>query len=774
MRKNKRSKIRILLYLILTVFISTILTAGILTVYCYNLSIQIENRFSGRKWSIPSKVYSDSLLLYPGQHFQRWAILDKLIRLGYHKVSHPPENMGEYVQDNRSLTVFLRHLDAPDRQREGFPAKITFSGDQITSIKNVSSFKNIPLLEIEPEEIMLFFGPERERRELVSISQVPEHVIQAVLSAEDSRYYSHKGMDYRGILRAFYVNLRHVSIKQGGSTITQQLVKNYFLTPERSYSRKFKEMLMAITIELMYEKDEILEIYLNEIYLGQKGSAQVNGIGEASYFYFDKPVSELSVPEAAAIAGLIRGPNRYSPYVNLERCKARRNQVLKTMYKNNWIDDVRFHTSMIAPLTPVGYQAYGKKAPYFMDYLSEQLQTLYSSDDLSSLGLSIYTTLDTEVQNAAETALKKGLEKLDTLHPDRSSAGTESKLQGIVIVMQPQTGYILAMVGGRDYNVSQFNRAVHARRQPGSAFKPFVYAASLDTYTPASLLSNVPKQYDIDGKIWEPKNHTEFPQEHVRMRTALAKSINLATVDLAMNIGLDKILETSKTFGFSTLETIYPSVALGAMPVIPLEMARAYCPFAANGILPYPLSLKEVKDEASQTLQMRHMKVSRAISPGKAFLVNSMLQSVVEEGTAISLKYRGIDYPVAAKTGTTNDTRDAWFIGFTPDIMALVWVGFDDGSPVKASGSSAALPIWTGLMSQLPQHISKNAFMKPPSVVKKVICSETGMLAVKNSCPQPVEEFFLKDNVPENACTEHQTHNPIKQVIDDFKDIFKP
>ena len=774
MRKKKRSKIRILFYVAITAIASFLLTAAFLTIYCYTLSVHIEKRFSGRKWSIPSKVYSDTLLLYPGENFKRSVIFDKLDRLGYHKVSHAPEKMGEYNTKGNTLTVYLHELKMPEHNRLGFLAQIRFENNQIYSIKNLSSGKGIPLLEIEPEEIMLFFGPERERRQLVSINQIPKPVIFAILAAEDSRYYTHKGMDYRGILRAFLVNLKHASIKQGGSTITQQLAKNFFLTPERSYIRKLKELFMSVTMELMYEKDEILEIYLNEIYMGQKGSAGINGIGEASFFYFDKPVSELTVPEAAAIAGLIRGPNRYSPYVNLERCQARRNQVLKTMYKNNWIDEMQFHSSMIEPLTPAGYHTYGKKAPYFMDYLTEQLQTLYPSEDLSSLGLSIYTTLDTDVQNAAEIALEKGLSGLEASIPELLTENPEATLQGVVIVLQPQTGYILAMVGGRNYPTSQFNRAVHAKRQPGSAFKPFICAASLDTYTPASLLSNVPKTYEIDGTIWEPKNYAEFPEEFVRMRTALAKSINLATVDLTMNIGLDKILETSRDFGFTTLEKIYPSIALGAMPVIPLELARAYCPFAANGILPYPLSLKLVTDENDMTLEMRHMKVSRAISPGKAFLINSMLQSVVTEGTAISLNHMGIDYPVAAKTGTTNDSRDAWFIGFTPDVLALVWVGFDDGSSIRASGSRAALPIWAELMSQLPQYISKNQFTKPPNVVKKVVCSQTGFLAIKNQCPEPIEEFFLIDNVPEKFCVQHQAHNPIKQVFDDFKGIFKP
>jgi len=764
----------------LSFFSALVLIAG-MAIYSYTLSSQIEQRFSARKWSIPSKVYSDTLLLYPGQQFKQSVILDKLVRLGYHGVSRIPEKPGEYSHDKKTLTVFLRELKTPEQSREAFPVTLAFEDNRILSISNYADAAPIGLLELEPEEIMLFFGPEREQRRLISIKQVPDHVIHAVLAAEDTRFYSHKGMDFSGILRAVYVNLRHAGIRQGGSTITQQLVKNYFLTPERSFTRKFKELCMSVTLEVMYEKDEILEIYLNEIYLGQKGSAGVNGIGEASVFYFDKPVTELTVPEAAAIAGLIRGPNRYSPYKDAERCRVRRNQVIEAMHRNNWIDDMQYHQAMIAPVTPAGYKAYGKKAPYFMDYLAEQLKTLYSADDLSSLGLSVYTTLDIDVQNAAEAALEKGLSRLEALSPNLKNPDPKSRLQGVVIVMQPQTGNILAMVGGRDYHASQFNRAIHAHRQPGSAFKPFVYAAALDPYTPASLLSNIPKTYDIDGIAWKPKNFSEHPDKYVTMRTALARSLNIPTVDLAMNCGLDKIGETSKEFGFSTIKTVYPSIALGAMPVIPLELARAYCPFAANGILPFPLSLKEVADEKNQSLERRHMQIARAISPEKAFLVNSMLQSVVNEGTAASLKHRGVSYPVCGKTGTTNDSRDAWFIGFTPDILALVWVGLDKGESSTLSGAKAALPIWAELISQIPQHVSGNGFTMPQGVTKSVICAKTGMLAVKNGCPEPVEEFFEIDQAPTAFCSEHRAAqvldhvtNPFKQVIDEFKAIFNP
>ena len=648
--------------------------------------------------------------------------------------------------------------------------KIAFDGNRIISIVDLNSGHPMSILELEPEEIMLFFGPKRERRQLVSIDQVPQNVIHAVLAAEDHRFYEHKGLDPIGILRAIYTDLRHGSIRQGGSTITQQLVKNYFLSPERSLIRKFKEMFMSITIEMMYNKNEILEIYLNEIYMGQKGPEAINGIGEAAVFYFGKPVNQLSLAEAATLGGLIKGPNHYSPYINKDRCMKRRNVVLKAMYEQGWISDEELNTALALPVKAVGYESYGKKAPYFMDYLSDQLTALYSSQDLSSLGLSVYTTLDTQVQMAAENALKKGLDALEKSNPALSRTDPKKKLQGAIIVMQPKTGYVLAMVGGRNYSVSQFNRITQARRQPGSAFKPFVYLSGLDKFTPASILSNKPRTYEINGKEWTPQNYSPMMEECVTVREALAKSINLATVDLAMQVGIDHIVKTARSFGFSTPMKPYPSIALGAFEVIPLELARAYCPFAADGVLPFPLALKEVLDDSGNILEQRHMSIKEVTTPEKAYIMSSLLHSVVVKGTASSLKERGITFPVAAKTGTTNDYRDAWFVGYTPNILALIWVGFDDGDPIYATGSKAALPIWADLMNALPQYVSGEWFRMPPGVVKAMTCPESEQQIIEDKCPHPMEEYFLAGHVPEGYCPVYRHGNSLERTVNEGKD----
>ncbi len=746
--------------------------AGVgLAAYGFSLSKEIEKRFSGRRWCLPSKVYSDTTLMYPGQNLNRDLLEKKLDHLGYLQVLHIPRKKGEMRASPSALEIYLNDLMAPHVIRKGFPVKVHLARNAIESMENMETGEQVSLLELEPEELMLFFGPDREQRRLISINQVPRDVRHAVLAAEDAHFYEHHGVDLWGILRALYQNVRHGDIREGGSTITQQLAKNYFLTPERTIRRKLKELLMALTMETMHQKDEILEIYLNEIYLGQKGSVSVNGIGEASFFYFNKPVTDLSLDEGATIAAMIRAPGIYSPYQDKDRCQQRRNWVLRRMRRQGWISEEQLMAAQARPVEMAELEHYAKKAPYFLDYLAQQLKTLYPEEVLASLGLSIFTTLDTQVQMAAERALERGLARIERANPSLKRAEPERKLQGAIIVMQPKTGYLLAMVGGRNYGESQFNRATQARRQPGSAFKPFVFLSGLNRFTPASWLSNEPRTYMIDGKPWEPRNHTPMSEARVTMRAALAKSVNLATVDLAMQIGIDHVINTASAFQFTTPLRPYPSLSLGAFEVIPLELARAYCALAADGVLPNPLSLKEVLDEKAQILERRHARVQSVTTPAKAFLITSMLRTSIEEGTTRPLGEMGISFPVASKTGTTSNMKDAWLVGYTPDILALVWVGFDNGDPIHASGSAAALPIWADLLNAIPQHVSGQWFRVPPGVETRIICPESGRLASKQ-CPNPREEFFLTETPKEN-CPIHKAWDPLKQVIQGVKDLFK-
>jgi len=736
-------------------FVVGILGVLAASLYCWQLTGRVEKRFSGRKWQIPSVIYSDTTLLYPGRKIHWPSLHEKLTGIGYRESASAPRKKGDYRPVKDGLEIYLNDLTVPGKIRFGFPVLLTFKGGGIDSMVRRDSGQAIPILELEPEALMRYFGKEREIRQVVAIDEIPESLQYAVMAAEDARFYTHHGIDPRGILRAVYTNLRHGAIRQGGSTLTQQLAKNYFLTPERTFSRKLNELFISLAIEFKYGKDEILGIYLNEIYFGQKGSASVNGAGEAARFYFNKRVQDLTLAESATIAGLIKGPNLYSPYKNMERSRKRRNVVLASMRKNGWITEQERQEASKKPITVSGFQAYSQTAPYFLDYVSSQLRELYPTTTLTSLGYSIYTTLDTQVQAAAERALKKGLANMEMKNSKLRRSVPEKRLQGAIVVLQPRTGNILAMVGGRDYRISQFNRATQARRQPGSCFKPLVVSVLLDRFTPADLLSNEKTDYIVDGKTWTPKNFSAEPEKQLSVRDMLRISSNRAAVDMLVRGGLKQVAKKVKAFHLSTPVAPWPSMVLGASEVIPMDLARAYAVFASDGIQPYPLSLKDVVDETGELLVGRHMQIDSVLSPGEAFLITSMLEGVVKNGTGRSLSRYGIDFPVAGKTGTTNNYRDAWFVGYTPDLLALVWVGFDNNDPIYATGGTAALPIWAELVSALPGYISGNAFSPPPDVVKIKVCRESGQRAAGFRCPDVYDEYFLESNTPDTTCPIH-------------------
>jgi len=764
-----------------SLFKKLILIGGVLLVltmataagYCWYLSGHIENRFSGRKWDIPSTIYSDTTPLFPGKQVDLSAFEKKLKNLEYQKKEARPEKKGEYRLTGTGVELYFKDLHLPGHIREGFPARLEIKNRRIHNIRRMDTGASLPLVELEPEVIMQFFGKERELRRVVSMSQVPEYLVHAVLAAEDHRFYTHFGVDPAGILRAVAANIRHGGIRQGGSTLTQQLAKNYFLTPERTFRRKLHELLIAVTLEIKYSKDEILEIYLNEIYLGQKGSASINGVGRAADFYFGKPVENLTLSESAIIAGIIKGPNLFSPYTHPDRCRDRRNQVLAAMFESGWITEDQLAEAMARPIETVGFEKYRRRAPYFLDYVSGQLEALYPQTTLSSMGFSIYTTLDPEVQDAAETALANGLARLEAGLPALRRNDPEKKLQGAVVVMQPRTGNILAMVGGRDYATSQFNRVTQSRRQPGSCFKPIVTAALLDLFKPSDLLANRKTTYLINGRDWTPENFGEIPGEAVSVRDMLRLSCNRAAVDMVVRGGPDTAVKQISRFNFSTPMQPYPSIALGAFEVIPLELARAYCAFAADGVLPFPLSVRDVIDENGTLLVRRHVDIQAVLSPAKAFLVSSMLESVVTGGTAKSLKERGVDFPLAGKTGTTNDYKDAWFVGYTPDFLALVWVGFDNGDSIFSTGSGAALPIFAELVNAMPGYVSNTPFTIPPGVVKRRVCGDSGELAVSGRCPAPYDEYFLEEYQPVAKCRLHAGSGVFERIFDGFRGLFE-
>lgn len=758
--KNRKKKIKLFIYL---TFILGLITTSL---YAIHLNKVITDRFEGKRWHLPSKIYSDSFPIYPGMSVVHPSLLNKLKRLNYQQTNLPPQQKGDFIWDEEGIDVFLQDFEYPDTSFSGFPVRLSLKGDEIYSISDLETNEELYMVELEPELLSGFFNQSWEERDLVQLSQVPSHLTDAIIAVEDSRFYQHAGLDFRSILRAFLANLKEGEVVQGGSTLTQQLVKNFFLTQDRTLSRKLNEALMALILEAKYSKNEILEAYLNEIYMGQQGNMSIHGIGKAAQFFFGKKVGDLTLEDSALLAGLIKSPNSLSPYHNPERAEKRRNWVLLKMMEQGKIQEASYQEALKHKTTPRGFVGRFHQAPYFIDFVKQQLQQYYPPETLHSDGLRIFTTLDPDIQQEAETSLKQGLKQLEEDFPSLKRENPLDQIQGSLVVVQPQTGYVKAMVGGRNYSVSQFNRVTQAKRQPGSLFKPFVYLAGISQNGPgiknpitgATLIEDAPISIPVveggQKKEWSPENYDNTFHGPVTLRTALESSLNAATVRLAQTVGIHEITKTATAIGISSPLNQVPSLALGTSEVSPLEMATAYTTLANQGIKTTLLSIKQIVDKDGNILQNRDIQVEKVITPQNAYLMTYLLQGVVEHGTASGVRTLGYKGPVAAKTGTTSDYRDAWFVGYTPELLGLVWVGFDRNDPTYLTGSRAALPIWVDLMKRISSEVTPD-FLPPSNIIFRMIDPKTGLLT-SFQCPDGVQEAFVEGTEPKNRCGEEK------------------
>jgi len=747
--KNKKTKSYFWWkFFVLAALIVSVLVGG----YFFYLYMEVHNRFATRKWSVPSRVFSATLPIYPGQALSLSELKAMLDLRRYQEAYKEPLQAGEYKVGQNNLLVRLREFHFPGRTLPQQQVRFVFANDKLARIEGDRG--NIAILELEPTEIARLFGPERESRLLINIKQVPPDLTEAIVAIEDHRFYEHPGIDWWGISRALWADLVAGRVVQGGSTITQQLVKNYFLEPEKSIKRKILEASMALVIEVLYQKDEILEMYMNEIYLGQRGSVAIHGMGEAARYYFGRNVQDLTLAEAATLAGMIRAPNFYSPIKNPGTTKERRNVVLKRMLDLRMISPDQFRLALSQPLRIAKSNLPLKSAPYFVDYVRQQLQELYSPTVLETTGLSIYTSLVPEISLAAEKAVSEGLAELEKTHPKLKTNSPTESLQAVLIAVQPKTGAVLSLVGGRDYGESSFNRALYAHRQPGSAIKPFVYLRALDEFTPVSWLPDELKTYSIGGTAWAPRNYNGRYRGRVTFRTALEHSLNAATVSLAMATGLNNVIDTLHSLGIQSPLKPYPSLALGAFEVTPLELAGAYATLDNDGQKPHLLTLREVVSESGEIQQRRNVDLVSVTTPARCFIITDILEGVVQEGTATILKRLGVDFPCAGKTGTTSDYRDSWFAGYTSDLLVLVWVGFDDNQSTRLSGAQGAARIWARFVKEIRPWIHGQPFRIPPGVVERYVCTQSGMLATR-ACPDKRLEYFLADHVPNTYCTSH-------------------
>ena len=560
----------------------------------------------------------------------------------------------------------------------------------------------------------------------------------------------------RRIGGAALANLKAGRITQGGSTLTQQLVKNFFLTPERTLSRKLREAVMSLIVEARYDKQAILQAYLNEIYLGQRGSTAVHGMGEAARLYFGKHVSDLSLAESALLAAIIQSPNGISPHRHPERAVKRRNLVLNLMGGQGFVTADEVEAAKAEPLRVASVTAEEGEVRYFLAALAQQLPEVYDEETLTSEGLRIYTTLEPRMQRAAARALKAGLERIEGSVPEDTPA--EARLQGCLIAMRPQTGEILALVGGRDFGVSQFNRCTQARRQVGSVFKPFVYVTALDPSTGpfitlASRIDDSPFEVETRTGLWRPENwDDEFHGEAVPVREALARSMNVASARLAHEVGIGRVAAMAERLGITSTLPRVPSLALGTAEVSPVEVARAYSTLANGGRRPVPRTFIDVVRASGQAVEHRPLEgAERVIDQGVAYLATSMLQGVVDGGTAIGVRRAGLEGPIAGKTGTTDDELDLWFVGYTPELVAVVWVGYDEPRSVGAPSSRGALPIWVDFVSEVGGRKVRGAFPRPSTVEETFVETSTGALALAG-CRDVETEIFLKGTRPEETC----------------------
>lgn len=588
-----------------------------------------------------------------------------------------------------------------------------------------------------------------ENRTPVAFTDVPELFLNALIATEDSRFYRHPGIDVRGIARALYRNIRAGAVREGGSTLTQQLAKVLFLTPEKSYTRKLKEMALALRIEQRYTKREVLTLYCNQIYFG----SGAYGVESAARIYFGKSAKDLDLAESALLAGLPRSPKYYSPFREPEHARGRRAYVLNRMTTLGFISREQAEAAKKASLPVPQPVATGGPAPYFIEYIRQRVEERFGSSILYTGGLNIYTSINDELQKYAEQSVASVLKKIEARLRKRGSP--LPPLQAALVAIEPASGRILAMVGGRDFSESQFNRAWQALRQPGSAFKPIIYAAALERgFGAADLLDDSPLTVPIDRtRTWKPENFTKTYRGPVTMRKALAWSLNVPTVRLFQKIGTDEIVRFAKRLGIKSPLTPVPSLALGSSDMTLLELASAYTVFAGHGVRVEPGAILLITDSTGRALYVNDSIPEQAIKPEIAYLTTNLLRGAIERGTG--WKARELGRPAAGKTGTTNDYRDAWFIGYTPGLVAGVWVGYDDHRSIgpKQTGSRVALPIWLEFMKKACSGREPEDFAAPAGILFRQVDPATGLLSTEQ-CSNPVREAFLPGTEPRQYCAE--------------------
>ena len=707
------------------------------------LDVQVRTLFEGRRWAVPAVLFARALDVYPGVNLTPAEFQRELEASGF-TVSKRLERPGTFFRTANEVTLRSRPFQFWDGTEPARKLRVGFNQAGVSAIRDANG--TVPLFRVEPAEIGRIYPLHHEDRVLIRLDEAPDTLLSALLVTEDRRFWSHFGVSPRSLLRAAWANLRAGRTVQGGSTLTQQLAKNFFLTPERTLVRKLREAAIALILEARYGKAEILETYLNEVFLGQHGQRAIHGFGLAARFYFGRPLTELRVEEHAMLVALIRGASHYDPRRHPERATARRNLILDLMAEHQKLS---VEAAAAAKQRPLGVTAKpgssGAAHPAFLDLVRRQLRRDYRDDDLRAEGLRIFTTLSPQDQRHAEAALRESLERLD-------KSKVKDKLQGAVVVTSVDSAEVLALVGGRNPREPGFNRALDAVRPIGSLVKPAVYLAALDGaggYHLGTPLFDEPVSLGAPDDPWEPQNYDGQTHGVVPLIGALVHSYNLATVHLGMDIGLPRVTQTLVKLGVKRRIPPYPSTLLGSLELSPIEVAQMYQTMAGGGFRIPLRAIREVTDARGVALSRYPLTGQQAVSAESAFMIRAAMEQVVQRGTG---RYASSRLPAAlraaGKTGTTDDLRDSWFAGFAGDRLAAVWVGRDDNRPAGLTGSSGALRVWTDLMAALRPHPDDPP--RPPGLVLAWVDPEHG-LQVDQSCAGAIELPFRLEKMPAAA-----------------------
>lgn len=741
---------------LLLLLIPIIVMSGFLIRYYYIFDGNIELKLGKKSQLARTGIYAAPLVIYPGKKIGVSELETRVKWLGYEKEDKKGADSSYYRIEAPNLLRLHNSRALPyDGART---VEIACSGGAIRTIVDARSRTPIERFSLKPALLSNAIDKDREKRRFVAYHEIPQVLVNAVLAAEDRRFFSHGGIDPIRIVQALIVDLREGDAVQGASTLTQQFVKNYFLTPDRTWRRKFADAYMAILLEKRLSKTQIFELYCNEVYLGQIGSFSIVGFGEAADSFFGKRVKDLTLEEAATLAGIITAPNRYTPLRYPDRALARRNLVLDQMLGYGMIsagerDQAKAKPLLVEKTSILNYS----DAPYFVDFVQKQLVEEYGEGELARARFQVYTTLNTDLQRAAFEAVQSGMAELDAHFAEQRSPLAPGTVQASLIAVDPKTGDILAMIGGRNYGVSQFNRITESKRQPGSIFKPFVYAAALETAyssaAPLTVVSTVldqPTRFTFDNLEYVPGNFKDEYLGQVTLRQAITKSLNVATIKVAEKVGYGKVTELARRLGLNEQIKPYPAMALGAFEITPLEMVQAYTAFANGGVMSPLGSVQRIDDPNGNRIAVQRPAPRKALTPEIAFLVTSLLESVINNGTGAGARTRGFVLPAAGKTGTSHD---GWFAGYTPDLLCIVWVGFDDNRELGLSGSQSALPIWTEFMKKATalRPLKGERFTPPEGVSEREVDPSTGLLATER-CLQREKDFFVTGTEPTLEC----------------------